>query len=206
MERLLDELRKFDALRDGDAGDVVATATLSAITPTYAGGHVFDLLSPKLVAALRKRGIDRLYQHQAEAILKALDGNNVVLQAPTASGKSLAFQIPMIETLIRETNGRALMLYPTKALALDQREQLKNLSDHVRGRNIESWWYDGDTDREYRKPLRENPPHILITNPDMLHNSFLGHADQWQNSSEISSGSSSMKSMNTEATLVPTFP
>ena len=179
MERFLDELRKFDALRDGDTGDVVAMETLSAISPTYADGQVFDRLSPKLADALHKRGIDRLYQHQAEAILKALDGNNVVLQAPTASGKSLAFQVPMIETLIRESNSHALMLYPTKALALDQRDQLKNLSDHLTGRAIDSWWYDGDTDQEYRRPLRENPPPILITNPDMLHNSFLGHAALW---------------------------
>lgn len=71
------------------------------------------------------------------------------------------------------------MLYPTKALALDQRDQLNNLVNHVQGREISSWWYDGDTDREYRKPLGENPPNILITNPDMLHNSFLGHVDQW---------------------------
>ncbi len=182
MERLLDELRKFDALRprDGETGDTVATATLDAISPTYAGGQVFDRLSPTLVDALRERGIDRLYQHQAEAILKALDGKNVVLQAPTASGKSLAFQIPMVETLIRKANSHALMLYPTKALAFDQRDQLNNLSKHVQGREIASWWYDGDTDREYRKPLRENPPHILITNPDMLHYSFLGHADKWR--------------------------
>ena len=96
---MLDDLRTFDALRDGDE---VAAETLEAIAPTYDGGHVFDRLSPKLIDALRKRGIDHLYQHQAEAILKALDGKNVVLQAPTASGKSLAFQVPMIEILIHD--------------------------------------------------------------------------------------------------------
>lgn len=181
MGCLQDELRKFDALRDGDVGnDIVVEATLGAISPTHADGTVFDCLSPKLAEALRKHGVDRLYQHQAEAVLKALGGDNVVLQAPTASGKSLAFQVPMIETLLRENDGHALMLYPTKALALDQREQLKGLSDRVEGYEIESWWYDGDTDQEHRKLLRENPPRILITNPDMLHNSFLGHADQWQ--------------------------
>ena len=180
MERLLDDLRTFDALRDVSGNDEVAAATIKAIAPTYADGHVFDRLSQKLVFALRKRGINHLYQHQAEAILKALDGKNIVLQAPTASGKSLAFQVPMLETLIRDANSRALMLYPTKALALDQRDQLKVLSDQVQGCEIESWWYDGDTDREHRKLLRESPPQILITNPDMLHNSFLGHADKWQ--------------------------
>ena len=180
MECLLEELRRFDALRDGDAGnDVVAERALDAISPTYADKKVFDRLSSALTDALHKRGVDRLYQHQAEAILKALGGKNVVLQAPTASGKSLAFQVPMIETLLHEPESGALMLYPTKALALDQRDQLNNLVNHIQGRQIDSWWYDGDTDREYRKLLRENPPNILITNPDMLHNSFLGHADQW---------------------------
>ncbi len=181
MERLLAELREFDALRDGEAGnDIVTEATLDAIPPIYASEEAFDRLTPGLVDALHERGIDHLYQHQAEAILKALNGNNIVLQAPTASGKSLAFQIPVLDTLARETNGHALMLYPTKALALDQRDQLTNLSDCVQGRQIESWWYDGDTEQEHRKPLREKPPHILITNPDMLHSSFLGHAEQWQ--------------------------
>ena len=180
MKCLLEELRRFDALRDGDTGnDCVAEGTLAAISPTYAGREVFNRLSSTLADALRKRGIDRLYQHQAEAILKALDGKNVVLQAPTASGKSLAFQVPMIETLFHEPKSHAVMLYPTKALALDQRDQLNNFVNHIQGREISSWWYDGDTDREHRKPLRENPPNILITNPDMLHNNFLGHADQW---------------------------
>ncbi len=180
MDSLLNALREFDALRDGDTGgDTVAQAAIDAIPPTYADDEVFRRLSTKLTAVLKKRSIDRLYQHQAEAILKALNGKNVVLQAPTASGKSLAFQIPMLNTLI-ETGGHALLIYPNKALALDQRNQLRELSDHVPGRKIESWWYDGDTEKEDRGLLRKNPPHILITNPDMLHSSFLGHSEKWQ--------------------------
>ena len=184
MEDLLAKLREFDALRDGEAGkdgkDKVAKECLDAIPPEYADTEVFAHLSQKLQDALRKRGISRFYRHQAEAILVALEGENVVLQAPTASGKSLAFQVPMLESLLREANGHALMLYPTKALAFDQRDQLEKLSAHIQGREIESWWYDGDTTRDERKPLRENPPPILITNPDMLHSSFLAHADQWR--------------------------
>ena len=178
MERLLAELRNFDALRDSDTGnDIVSMAVLDAIPPIYADGTVFRRLSPPLVDALRKHDITQLYQHQAEAIFKTLDGSNVVLQAPTASGKSLAFQIPMLNTLAREANSHALMLYPTKALAFDQRDQLQRLSKYM---GIESWWYDGDTERDYRRVLKEQPPRILITNPDMLHASFLGYADQWQ--------------------------
>ena len=119
-----------------------------------------------------------MYQHQSEAIAQALEGANVVLQAPTASGKTLAFQIPVLESL-REPGAHALMLYPTKALALDQREQLTRLTSEMPGPDIGSWWYDGDTDREHRTLLRKRPPPILITNPDMLHNSFLGHSEQW---------------------------
>ncbi len=181
MDGLLDELRRFGALRDEEsAGDIVSQATLNAITPTYADSTVFGLLSPTLVTALRGFGIDRLFQHQADAIVKAVSGSNVVLQAPTASGKTLAFQVPMLEALLTGSNPRALMIYPNKALALDQRHQLMSLVKQIPGRRIDSWWYDGDTEREVRDLLRQDPPPILITNPEMLNLTFLGHADKWQ--------------------------
>lgn len=179
MDDLLKALRTFDALRDGEAGgDLVNRCSLDSIAPTYAKDSAIEGLGVELNAALEERGIARLYQHQSDAIAHALEGANVVLQAPTASGKTLAFQIPMLDSL-REPGTHALMLYPTKALALDQREQLTRLTSAMPGRAIDSWWYDGDTDREYRTLLRKNPPPILITNPDMLHNSFLGHSEQW---------------------------
>ena len=166
MDGLLDELRRFGALRDeGSSGDVVSNAILSAIAPTYADSTVFGLLSPTLVTALRGVGVERLFQHQADAITKAVSGSNVVLQAPTASGKSLAFQVPMPNTLSNGSNAHALMIYPNKALALDQRDQMMNLVNHMPGRRIESWWYDGDTERKDRDLLRQDPPPILITNP-----------------------------------------
>lgn len=181
MKGLLDELRKFDALLDGEmGGDVVTHASRCSIAPTYANSTGLGLLSSKLNSALRGLGIQRLFQHQADAIAKAVSGNNVVLQAPTASGKTLAFQVPMLEALSNSSNGHALMVYPNKALALDQRDQLLNLVEHLPGRRIESWWYDGDTNREHRELLRQNPPPILITNPEMLNLTFLGHSDKWQ--------------------------
>ena len=179
MDDLLEALRRFDALRDGETGgDVVSRRVLASIAPEYAPGDPGEGLGERLGAALAKRGIKRLYQHQADAVAQALAGRHVVLQAPTASGKTLAFQIPMLESLC-EPGAHALMLYPTKALALDQREQLTRLTGAMAGPEIESWWYDGDTDREHRTVLRKTPPPILITNPDMLHKSFLGHAEQW---------------------------
>ena len=179
MDDLLKALRRFDALRDGEVGgDVVSRRVLASIAPEYAQGDPGEGLGKRLRTALSRCGIRRLYRHQTDAVAQALAGRNVVLQAPTASGKTLAFQIPMLEAL-SEPRAHALMLYPTKALALDQREQLMRLTDAMPGPGIESWWYDGDTDHEHRAVLRKSPPPILITNPDMLHNSFLGHSEQW---------------------------
>lgn len=181
MNGLLDELRRFDALRDEESeGDIISRATLGAIAPTFADSTVFGQLSSRLVTALREFGVERLFRHQADAITRAISGSNVVLQAPTASGKTLAFQVPMLEALSTESNARALMIYPNKALALDQRDQLMKLVNQIPGPPIASWWYDGDTERTYRDLLRQEPPQILITNPEMLNLTFLGHADQWQ--------------------------
>ena len=181
MDTLLRELRRSDALRDGDAGgDELLVETVERIPPVYADDRVFESLSPEIGERLSSRDIS-LYQHQADAISKAMSGANVVLQAPTASGKTLAFQIPMMERLVAES-GHALMIYPTKALANDQRDQLLRIFGELgdaNGRTIESWWYDGDVEREDRGVLRSSPPHILITNPEMVHNSFLAHSDKW---------------------------
>ena len=179
MGDLLSELRAFDALRDGEAGgDGVCRRVVESIAPVYAENSVFERLGQRVRAGLEVRGIERLYQHQSDAVVQALDGKNVVLQAPTASGKTLAFLIPMLESLCKP-GSHALMIYPTKALALDQRDQLSRLTGSMPGPEIQSWWYDGDTDHEHRTVLRKHPPPILITNPDMLHNSFLGHSEQW---------------------------
>jgi len=180
-DALLEKLREFDAIRDGSAGnDIIAHELLGPISPQYATKNALQGVSRPVRVALRERGVERLYQHQADAIQAALSGKNVVLQAPTASGKSLAFQVPMLDTLVRDPDSHVLMLFPTKALSLDQRAQLQELSQRIPGRQIESWWFDGDTEAEQRKALKDKPPHILITTPDMLHASFLGYADQWQ--------------------------
>ena len=180
MDDLLEALREYGALRDGDLGaDVVRQRSLAAIEPAYADASSSDSLLPStLREALHSSGFERLHQHQADAIRHALAGSNVVLQAPTASGKTLAFQVPMLDSLKRRGT-HALMIYPNKALALDQRDQLNRLTTRMRSSPIESWWYDGDVNSMQRKALREYPPSILITNPDMLHMSFLGYSDLW---------------------------
>ena len=183
MNDFLGELQRFDAIRMGNGdGDELLTETVARIRPTYADSEILDTLHPDIVARLRNRGVPHLYSHQADSITKARNGTNVVVQAPTASGKTLAFQIPMMERLVA-VGGHALLIYPTKALGNDQRDQLRrtfgnDLRD-LRGKPIESWWYDGDTDAETRKSIRSEPPHILITTPEMVHNSFLGHSEIW---------------------------
>ena len=180
MSQLLSVLRRFDAVRDGDiGGDLIDRRVLDSIEPDYSEEPVTESLGESIRSALDRIGIHQLYQHQSEAISHSIRGANVVLQAPTASGKTLAFQIPMLDAL-QESRSHALMIYPTKALAIDQREQLECLTSEIPGPKFESWWYDGDTNYETRKLMRENPPKILITNPDMLHNSFLGHSKIWK--------------------------
>lgn len=181
MTTLIDSLRRLDAVRDGDRGrDVVQTLSLDAVPPTVCDPAAIPRLSAAIVSALRSMGITRLYQHQADAISAALAGNNVVLQAPTASGKTLSFHVPILQSLAKNPDARALMIYPTKALAFDQRDQLERLADHATSEpRIQSWWYDGDVKDRHRETIRKAPPPVLLTNPEMLNLSFLGHADKW---------------------------
>ena len=174
MTNLIKSLQDFDALREGDT---VTEGTVDRVEPVYSDGSIFQQINPKIAQALQEQGINTLYEHQAEAISMALAGSNVVLEAPTASGKTLAFAIPMIERLLKDKSGHALMLYPMKAVANDQRQQLFDL---LKKAGIESWTYDGDTEEDHRKLLRENPPQVLITNPEMLHHSFLAHNRLWE--------------------------
>ncbi|HXV56887.1 MAG TPA: DEAD/DEAH box helicase [Gaiellaceae bacterium] len=131
-------------------------------------------LHPKLEAALRSRGVDRLYAHQAETLAAARRGEHVVVSTGTASGKTLAFNLPVLDALAAEPKGRALYLYPTKALAQDQARALAEL----RLQGLRAGIYDGDTELERRGQLRRWA-NLLLTNPDMLHVGVLPHHDRW---------------------------
>ena len=128
--------------------------------------------------SLLQAGITAPYQHQAEAISKSLQGYDVALESPTASGKTLAFAAPMLHALVCNPGAHALMIYPMKALAFDQRDQIHALAKSL---GIESWPYDADTDPEHRAAMRGNPPDILLTNPEYLNMSFLGNIHLWEN-------------------------
>ena len=174
--QIIGTLERWDAIR---AGDQIATERLAAIPPETVTAATRTELSVRVRQALGRLGCSDLYEHQARAITAALEGSNVVLQAPTASGKSLAFQIPMIEALLRDPAAHALMLYPTKALAFDQRDQLQRLTTAIPDCHVQSWWYDGDVRTSERDAIRRSPPAVLMTNPEMLNLSFLGHGELW---------------------------
>ena len=174
--QIIEALKDWDALRPDDQ---VMTERVPATSPRTVAAATCTGISAQVLEALRHLSCDVLYDHQARAIAAASEGANVVLQAPTASGKSLAFQIPMVETLLRDSSGHALMLYPTKALAFDQRDQLQRLTQAIPDCQVESWWYDGDVTRAERDAIRRAPPAVLMTNPEMLNLSFLGHGKLW---------------------------
>jgi DEAD/DEAH box helicase domain-containing protein len=133
------------------------------------GSEVEELnINPSLKAYLKARGIRRLYRFQEEALEKILAGKNVVICAPTASGKTEAFALPVVHSIMRLGGGttRALFIYPTKALARDQLSKFKEIEAAT---GVRFAVLDGDTPREEREKIYASPPEVLITNPDMLH-------------------------------------
>ena len=147
--------------------------------PPRAASHVpFPQgLGVGLASALRQRGIDRLYTHQARAFDAAMGGRHCVVATPTASGKSLCFHLPVLETLAREPDARAIYLFPTKALARDQENGLRELMKEA-GSGSSAVVFDGDTPADARRAARERGG-IVITNPDMLHTGILPHHAAW---------------------------
>ncbi len=135
-------------------------------------------LPPALERQLRATEIHRLYTHQVEALTAARAGQDVLVVTGTASGKSLAYQLPVLETLLGDPGAHALFLFPTKALEQDQRKSLEQLIP--RGSGIRAEILDGDTPAHIRAKLREEPPQILISNPDLLHLSLLPHHAGWK--------------------------
>ncbi len=136
-----------------------------------------EALDGRLRAALEKRGIARLYCHQAEAFERIQAGGHVVVVTPTASGKTLCYNLPVLDRLLREPEARALYLFPTKALAEDQLDELQTALDEM-GSEIRAFTYDGDTPQDARKAIRQRA-HIVLTNPDMLHSGILPHHTKW---------------------------
>lgn len=134
-------------------------------------------LDPRLRDTLRRRGIERLYSHQADALRAVGRGENVVVVTPTASGKTLCYNIPVVNEFLADGESRALYLFPTKALSQDQVAELKALVGELRI-DLRTHTYDGDTAPGLRQAIRQSG-HIVVTNPDMLHTGILPHHTKW---------------------------
>jgi DEAD/DEAH box helicase domain-containing protein len=136
-----------------------------------------ETLAPVLQKALVARGIDRLYTHQAEAFSQAAAGRNTVIVTPTASGKTLCYNLPVLNGLLADPNARAMYLFPTKALAGDQLVEFQKAVDAM-GSDLRAFTYDGDTPQDARRAIRERA-NVVFTNPDMLHSGVLPHHTKW---------------------------
>jgi DEAD/DEAH box helicase domain-containing protein len=138
-------------------------------------------LDPRLQCALESRGMSQLYTHQAETIDHALAGRNAVVITPTASGKTLCYNAPVLHAILQDPSARALYLFPTKALAQDQLAELQAMCETLEataGERIGVFTYDGDTPQDARRTIRARA-HLVLSNPDMVHSGILPHHPRW---------------------------
>ncbi|MBN1782480.1 DEAD/DEAH box helicase [bacterium] len=136
-----------------------------------------EKLDPRLLDALQSRGIEKLYTHQGRAVESILAGNHTVVVTPTASGKTLCYNLPVLDAILENPENRALYLFPTKALSQDQVSELHDLVQ-ILGADIKTYTFDGDTPVSARRAIRM-VGHIVVTNPDMLHQGVLPHHTKW---------------------------
>lgn len=144
------------------------------------GDLIFHLSQNLINALYNTRGITQLYSHQAEAINNLYEGHNVIVSTSTSSGKSLIYQIPMLHELEQDSNARGMYIFPTKALAQDQRRSMKELLTYMPGLgDLVVDTFDGDTAMADRHLIRDEG-RIIFTNPDMLHITILPQEDKWR--------------------------
>jgi DEAD/DEAH box helicase domain-containing protein len=134
-------------------------------------------VDPRLGAVLAQRGVTRLYSHQAEAFDHIQAGRHVAIVTPTASGKTLCYNLPILNHLLADESARAMYLFPTKALAEDQLHEFHSTVEEM-GSGIRAFTYDGDTPQDARKAIRQRA-NVVLTNPDMLHSGILPHHTRW---------------------------
>ncbi|WP_407945062.1 DEAD/DEAH box helicase [Paenibacillus glycinis] len=136
-----------------------------------------DSVDDRIRDALVRRGIQELYTHQHSAYEAVNKGENIVAVTPTASGKTMCYNLPVLQAIATDETSRALYIFPTKALAQDQKSELNEIIAEM-GVDIKSYTYDGDTSPTIRQAVRK-AGHIVITNPDMLHSAILPHHTKW---------------------------
>src|ERR1700736_4355825 len=172
IRELLDEL-----LTSLETGPLI-----SAVRHFEAKSAVFapfpSSLDPRIVEALKARGVEQLYSHQAKAVEAVAKGEHLVVVTPTASGKTLCYNLPVLQALVQQPEARVLYLFPTKALAQDQLAELTELAKSLP--DMRMFTYDGDTPQDARRSVRARA-HLVLTNPDMLHSGILPHHTKWVN-------------------------
>ena len=164
---------------DSPERHVTALRRLPAVPAQYAPFP--EGLDERLRQTLIARGISRLYTHQAQAIAHARAGRNVVVVTPTASGKTLCYNAPVLDAVLKDPASRALYLYPTKALAQDQLAELQAMCETLAagsGDQVGVFTYDGDTPQDARRTIRARA-HLVLSNPDMVHSGILPHHPRW---------------------------
>ncbi len=172
VEYILERFRSDPSFRN----NITFWYTLPAQPPTYSEWP--PGFSPELREVLHQRSIHQLYSHQAQAVTRAMNGENIIVVTPTASGKTMCYNLPVLHHLTKvNPEARALYLFPTKALSQDQLLEARDLASAV-GRGIKIHTFDGDTPQSARRAIR-NSGHIVVTNPDMLHTGILPHHTLW---------------------------
>lgn len=181
MNRLTGKVSSMNELIDlvRDTPEIMNQVTYWHTIPAREGRYEAfpEGLNTQLRDALQARGVGRLYTHQAEAFREVAAGRHVVAVTPTASGKTLCYNLPVLQGILNDESARALYLFPTKALAQDQVAELQELAT-VMGADLKTHTYDGDTPPNVRQAIR-NAGHIVVTNPDMLHSAILPHHTKW---------------------------
>ncbi|MBZ5585917.1 MAG: DEAD/DEAH box helicase, partial [Acidobacteriia bacterium] len=166
---------RFEAAREDPDSPVRAVYHQPAADGIYR--EIPASVDPRLRTALERRGIARLYSHQAEAFEAVQAGKNVAIVTPTASGKTLCYNLPVLNLLLGDPGARAMYLFPTKALAEDQLHELHAALEQM-GSDLRAFTYDGDTPQDARKAIRQRA-NVVLTNPDMLHSGILPHHTRW---------------------------
>src|ERR1700693_5919443 len=172
LQEILDSL--LTSSRTGPL--ITATRHFAAKPPVLAPFP--SSLDPRLLEALRSRGVQQLYSHQAKAYDTVCKGENLVVVTPTASGKTLCYNLPVLQALVQQPDSRVLYLFPTKALAQDQLAELMELAKTLP--DMRMYTYDGDTPQDARRSVRARA-NLVLTNPDMLHSGILPHHTKWVN-------------------------
>src|SRR5271157_2028232 len=171
----VEEIVAHLAARDRTGEVLTAVRHIPAREAQYA--PMPEWVRPELIAAYAAKGVAQLYTHQAAAAQAVREGRNAVVVTPTASGKTICYNLPVLNAVLENPDTRALYLFPTKALAQDQLAELQDLAARLDD-CFGVFTYDGDTPGDARRAIRERG-HVVLTNPDMLHTGILPHHTRW---------------------------